>query len=127
MSITENIIAIMNMKKEVNTIMEAITAIMEEKVASTIMEVMKKIKTLANITVRNITAVWDSHSWVLVLSWLFMLSSKRNNSMLSGLLRRSLVRRSGATVVNGKIDVDQLHGREEDGVDMEDVDHVDQE
>ena len=56
-----------------------------------------------------------------------MLSSKRNNSMLSGLLRRSLVRRSGATVVNGKIDVDKLHGREEDGVDMEDVDHVDQE
>jgi len=49
-----------------------------------------------------------------------MLFSKRSNSLLSESLKLSQVKRSGV-VETGKTNVDQLLGKEEDGVVMADV------
>lgn len=72
--------------------------------------------------IRNTIAAWLAHLLVLVLFWPFMLFSNTSNSKPSGHLRRSLAKRSGVVADNGERIVDQLPGKVEDGVDMEDVD-----
>lgn len=114
--------------KKVNMIIiaESVTEGMDTMDIVAITETAKVTADITEVTtidiIRNTIAAWLVHLLVLVLFWPFMLFSNTSNSKPSGHLRRSQAKRTGVVADNGERIVDQLPGKVEDGVDMEDVD-----